>query len=236
MQAANEQDKVKELATHRAALTPYLVQWAERNTNPDIHKFTYRYRVFDAATQKLAATLEQDPAARAKKLQDVLNRYQELQSPENTKLYQASLPPGTPAEVVAYADPAVVLGLGDTAFELGDWKTVHDTYGQLLRDSKLGDGIISTRDEAGQLVQTDNDQYWEAQYKYVYATAKMVNDPQLSQDPKTRVDPETPKTMIGQLFAAWGDHAGGKKWHDKFVDLARDLGVAAPTTQPVAVK
>ena len=78
--------RIKELADDRAALTPFLVKWAQTNSNPDISKYTYRYRVFDAATQKQAAELETNPAKKAAKLADAMALFTELQSPENVKI------------------------------------------------------------------------------------------------------------------------------------------------------
>ncbi|MGA2231027.1 MAG: hypothetical protein ABSH22_09025 [Tepidisphaeraceae bacterium] len=223
-QAAGDKAKAKELADDRAELTPFLVKWAQTNTNPDINKFTYRYSVFDAATQKQAAEMEQDSAARTTKLKAALARYQELLSPANVQLYQASLPADAPPDVQNYPDPAVTLGIGETAFALGDWKQAHDSIGTLLEDSKLGDGAILTKNAAGQEELADNEQFWQAQYEFIYATA------QLARDASSGVDPQTPRTMLARLEAVWQDRTGGAAWRGKFEDLHRML--AAPATQP----
>jgi hypothetical protein len=209
--------RVKELADERAMLTPFLVKWAENNPKPDIKKFTYRYRVFDAATQRQAAELEQDSDRRTQKLKAALAGYEELSSPENVKLYQASLPADAGDDERNYPDPAVTLGIGDTAFDLGDWKLAHDSIGRLLADSKLGDGTLVVKNAAGQNETTDNDQFWRAQYEFIYATE------QLSRDPSSGVLADTAGIILGRLQAIWQDRIGGEKWHDKFAELARTL-------------
>lgn len=215
--AAGQTARVKELALDRAALTPFLVSWAQSNSNPDIRKYTYRYRVFDAATQAQAGELETDPAARKQMLNDALAKYQQLQSPQNVQLYQDSLPTDATPDVREYPDPQVTLGIGNVAFAMEDWKLVHDSIGQLLADSKLGDGTTITKNAAGQDEQVDNDQFWEAEYKFIYATME------LSKDPSSGVSIDTPRTMLGQLEVVWEDRIGGEKWHGKFNELARML-------------
>jgi hypothetical protein len=207
----------RQLAEDRAALTPYLVKWAKSNVNPDITKYTYRYMVFDAATQQQAADLEPDPQARRTRLEGAMAKYHELESPENIKLYQASLPADAGEDVRDYPDPQVELGIGEVAFALGDWKQAHDSIGQLLAASKLGDGTIIVKNAAGQEEEADNNQFWEAQYKFIAATLQM------SRDPATGVQPSTPRTMLERLAAVWQDHLGGAKWHEKFVELGREM-------------
>jgi hypothetical protein len=214
-EADNDVKRVRELSNDRAALTPFLVRWAESNPNPDISKFTYRYRVFDAAAQKQAAELEPDAALREKKLADALARFQDLQSPENAKLYQASLAADAGDSVRDYPDPAVILGIGDTAFAMGNWKLAHDSIGRLLADSKLGDGTLVVKSASGQEETVDNDQFWQAQYEFIYATALMARDPD------SGVNSKTPKIILSRLEAIWQDRIGGSKWHEKFDELAK---------------
>jgi hypothetical protein len=210
--------RVKELTDDRAALTPFLVQWAQSNPNPQISKFTYRYRVFDAATQEQAAELETQPGARTRKLQAALAAYRRLQSPENVRLYQDSVPPDAQPDVRDYPDPAVILGIADTSFALGDWKTAHDSIGQLLADSKLGDGTIVVKTPDGQSRISDDEQFWQAQYEFIYATMQMARDP------ASGVSSDTAAIILSRLQTVWQDHIGGDQWHGKFVELARIIG------------
>jgi hypothetical protein len=216
-QANGETKLARQLADDRAALTPFLVQWARSNPNPDISKFTYRYEVFDAATQDQAAELEPDPAKRTKELQAALAKYRQLQSPQNVALYQSSLSSDAGDDVRNYPDPQVTLGIGNVAFALSDWKTAHDSIGQLLADSKLGDGTITVKNAAGQEDQADNDQFWEANYKFIYATME------LAKDPASKVEPGTARTILDRLTALWQDHVGGAKWHAEFMELAGEM-------------
>jgi hypothetical protein len=214
-QADGSAARIKELTDDRAELTPFLVQWAEKNPNPEISKFTYRYRVFDAATQEQAAELESQAGPRTQKLRAALAAYRDLQSPDNVKLYQSSLPPDAPDDVRNYADPAVVLGIANTAFALGDWKLAHDSIGQLLADSKLGDGTIAVKAADGQSHVAGNDQFWQAQYEFIYATVQMARDP------GSGVQSDTAGIILSRLQTVWQDRIGGDKWHKKFVELAR---------------
>ncbi|HUB26360.1 MAG TPA: hypothetical protein VL992_13100 [Tepidisphaeraceae bacterium] len=207
----------RQLAEDRAALTPYLVKWAQSNSNSDIRKYTYRYMVFDAATQQQAAELEPDPRERRIRLEAAMDKYHDLQSPQQVKQYQDSLPADIGDDVRNYPDPQVELGIGEVAFALGDWKQAHDCIGELLADSKLGDGTIIVKNAAGQEEEADNNQFWEAQYKFIDATLQM------SRDPSTGVDPATPRTMLARLAAVWQDHLGGAKWHAKFVALEKEM-------------
>lgn len=218
-QTAQDAAQVKELADERAQLTPFLVKWAQDNAKPDIKKLTYRYRVFDAATQRQAAELEPEGDARTSKLKAALDKYQQLTSDENVKLYQASLSPDAGPDIRDYPDPAITLGIADTAFDLGDWKLAHDSIGRLLADSKLGDPTLVIKTPAGQNQTIDNDQFWQAQYEFIFATD------QLSHDPSSGVQAETARVILGRLQTVWQDKLGGDKWHAKFVELARTLNV-----------
>jgi hypothetical protein len=192
---------IQQLAANRAMLSGYLVQWASDSTDPSIHAHAYTYRRFDADSKRLAAELQADPQARKQELQEVLKLYQDLQSPENVTLYQASLDPSADADK-DYPDPLVTLGIGLTAYDLGDCQTVKQTLGQLIHDQKLGE---------------DNDQYWEATFKLLdcmYALARSG-------------DAGTPMLQVQQslkvLYLIWRDGTGGPKWHAKFEALRKEV-------------
>src|SRR5581483_11313897 len=76
---ANDLAAMKTLAKNRAQLSGFLVDWAANNKDPGIRKYTYRYRVFDAETQRRAAELE-DPASAAREagMKLALQRYEAL--------------------------------------------------------------------------------------------------------------------------------------------------------------
>lgn len=217
-EAKGDSRHMRQLAEDRAALTPFLVEWAKSNPNPDIFRYTYRYEVFDAATQAQAAEQESNSDLRQKKLETALAKYRQLQSPDEFKLYQASLPADAGDDERNSPDPQVALGIGDVAFALGDWKTAHDAIGELLASSKLGDGTITIRNSAGQDEIVDNNQFWEAQYKFIYSTME------LARDPASGVDATTPRTMLRRLAAVWQTQLGGAKWHGKFMALQKEIG------------
>jgi hypothetical protein len=176
-------------------LSGFLVKWATDSSDPKIHGYAYVYRRFDADTKRLAAELETDPAARQRDLSAALDLYKQLQTPENVKLYQATLPAGADKD---YPDPAVTLGIGLIAYEQGDCKTVRDTLGRLIQDEKLGQ---------------DNDQYWEAAYKLMDCMYNLAK----------QGDSETTMPQVQQamkmLYLVWRDGTGGAKYHGKFEEL-----------------
>ncbi len=135
-QAANRPE-MEQLAAARAALTGYLVQWAQTNKKDAV----YQYRVYDAESQAQAARLTNDPARRQQLLKASEQRYQALLGEKN--------------------DPVVQLGLANAAYDLGDYRTAQPYYTRLIGERKLG-GPKRYNPE-GELV--DNDQYWEAMYK-----------------------------------------------------------------------
>src|SRR5262249_31974387 len=143
-------------------LSGFLVDWARNNPDPNINKFTYRYSVFDAATKHLAADLETDPAKRKAGLQAALKLYQSLESPESAALYQATLNPGSSEAKAHEPDPAVSLGIGLIAYDLGDYAEAQKRLGALLTARKLGTPTITVEQNGGESKTIENDQYWEA--------------------------------------------------------------------------
>src|SRR5207249_3241356 len=103
---AGDRARMKTLARNRAQLSGFLIDWAPKNPDPNISKYTYRNTVFDAATKHLAADLEDDAAKRKAGLAAALKLYRELESPESVALYQATLEPKDRTDP-PYPDPAV---------------------------------------------------------------------------------------------------------------------------------
>ncbi len=182
-------------------LSGYLVQWANDSTDPGIHIHLYTYRRFDADSKRLAAELQTDPQTRKKQLADVLALYQDLQSTQGVAMYRAGLDGGAAANPDA-TDPLVTLGIGLTAWDLGDCQTVKQTLGELIQDQKLGE---------------DNEQYWEATYKLLDCMNELAKSG----------DPQTPITQVQQslkvLYLIWRDGTGGPKWHAKFESLRKEV-------------
>jgi hypothetical protein len=212
--AAGDTAQIRQLADNRAMLSGFLVKWAAASDDPKIHGLTYIYSRFDADTKRLAATLETDPTQRARDLQAALDLYKQLQSPDNVAMYQAGIDPASGIDK-NYPDPMVTLGIGLTAYELGDWQTVKSTLGQLVQDEKLAE---------------DTDQYWEATYKLLDSMHKLA----ASGDPNTS-DGNVAKSLKF-LYLTWRDETGGKKWHDKFEQLRKgvipDWPVPAASSEP----
>jgi hypothetical protein len=206
---AGNNDRTRALAKSRAALSGYLVDWAAKNPNPDVRKFTYRYRVFDAGTHHLAAQLEPDPAARSAALQASLKRYESLLSPDNHKEYLATLPPDAPDQTSQ--DPAVLLGIASVHFDRADYANAQPILARLLSDRRLGPARIPADDGP-----IDNDAYWQATCQLLRCNYELSRNAA----PGT-LDPT--KAHLKRLYVEFGAGLGGPKWAPQFESLRKEL-------------
>lgn len=213
--AAGDVEQMQVLAGNRAQLSGFLVEWARTNDDENIRRFTYRYSVFDAATKHLAADLEPDPAVRKKELEKALALYEKLQSEESVALYHATLPDDASAADRNSPDPAVELGIGLIAFDLGNYAEAQKRLGRLLTDRKLGTPLIATT-ENGQTEYVENDKYWEATLKLLRSNVALAGDAE--SEAKTQSE-----NYLKQLYIRWGDQVGGKKWGPEFQKLRQEL-------------
>ncbi|HEY7090923.1 MAG TPA: hypothetical protein VH518_22695, partial [Tepidisphaeraceae bacterium] len=208
-QAAGDRDAMKRLAKNRAQLSGFLVNWAANNKDPNISKFTYRYRVFDAETQRRAAELEDDARIREAGMKTALQRYQALQTPENLTLYKNSLDPQSAADPNLF-DPQVTFGISLIQYDLGDYQQAAAGFSKLLTSRKLGTALITSSDSGEEQI-TDNDQYWEAILKLIRSNQKLG----------TGI--EEAKSYLKQQYITWGDRVGGKKWKSQYDALRAEL-------------
>lgn len=211
---ADDQALIRELAVNRAMLSGFLVNWAEKNPNLDIRKFTYRYRIFDAATQHLAAALEEDPAARKAKLQRALSLYEAMQSPENAAEYQQTLDEAVRKNE---PDPAVMLGIGLIHYDLGNYQQSQQNLGLLLTEHKLGSATIPV-EENGRQKLIDNDPYWEATYKLLRSNIELAKS-----DIASREALEASRNHLKKLYIRDGRRVGGEKWGEQFEALRKEI-------------
>jgi hypothetical protein len=199
-QAAAQQSMIQ-LAANRAMLSGFLVQWATDSSDPKIRAYAYTYRRFDADAKRTAAELEPDAGKRKEELAEVMVLYKQLQTPEDLALYRATAE-GEGGADPNEPDPLVTLGIGLTAYDLGDCQTVKQDLGSLIHDQKLGD---------------DNDQYWEATYKLLDCMHTLAKNG----------DPNTTDAQVQQslkiLYLIWHDGTGGPKWHGKFEALRKEV-------------
>ena len=212
-QATNDRARMATLQAGRAALTPYLVKWAESSPQADVKASAYRYRVYDAETQRLAAEFLDGPARDAKRA-EARQRFEQLDSDEGRKQFEASRPANA-GRSVGY-DPQVALGLARLAFDAGETSKARDAYARLLADRALGTAVAVVSD-AGAERQVDNDAFWEATLRYVQ-TALDLNDP---------IDPL--RQVLAEQQVRWGDRAGGKTWRGLFESLAKRVKLDATT-------
>lgn len=227
-QARRQGDKaeMQSLASARAELTGYLVKWAAENSDPKIRDFTYRYRVFDADSQRQAAALTDDPAERTRLLNIARERYEALRSPEGRQQYQATIK-GTDVDPTA-PDPVVAFGLAQVAYDQGDYRTAQGLLTRLIQDRRLGPPRIY-RGEGEQRELVDNEQYWEALYKLYRSNLEVAKaDPAFA-----NLAPDT-KRALAQLYIMQGDTVGGQKWGPEFDQLRQELQIPASGAAPAA--
>jgi hypothetical protein len=208
-QEAGDRAAMKALARSRAQLSGFLVDWAANNPDPNIKKFTYRYRVFDAETQRRAAELEDNPAARQAGMKLALQRYQALESPDNVALYKASLDPQSAAEPDLF-DPQVTLGIALIHYDLGEYEQAAAGFSRLITTRKLGQAVITVEDNGQQRV-IDNDPYWEAILKLIRCNQKLGTGIEES------------KSYLKLQYITWGQRVGGRKWKAQYEALRKEL-------------
>jgi len=198
--AAGDAAAVRSLATARAELSGFLVQWAEENPDPKIRESTYRYRVFDADTKRLAADLESDPAARRKGLEASLALYQGLRA----------TPQGA-------ADPVVELGVALISYETGQYAEARDLLAKLLEQRRLGRPTVD-EDRNGETVAVPNDRYWDATLKLMRSTLKLVEAGSVDAGAKQGI-----VDGLKALYARWGKNLGGARWAPEFEALRKEI-------------
>lgn len=236
-QVAGDADRVRDAARNRSQLTGFLVDWAKKNPNERIKKYTYGYSVFDAEVQRFAAVQETDPTARAVGLQRALARFTALDTPAAFEQYKATRTPEQLEREQPHYDPAVRLGLARVQFDLGHWDQARQAFLDLLNDRQIGAAVkyaaTDSAVDAGQLQAIDNNDYWEAVYKLVVSVQKL-NDP---------AELDKAKGYLKRQYVQWGPRVGGTKWKSEFQQLHDQLipdldlsqfGVPAPATRPAA--
>ena len=137
-----------------------------------------------------------------------------------------------------YPHPNVLLGVGLTSFELGDFKTAQETLGRLLVDKKLGGPQIQKIDEkTNEPYYVDNGPYWEATYKLLRSNTELYK--RNEKDPAATEAYENSKAHLKRLYVR-GD-VGGEKWKDEMEALRKEIvpdfdpkSVASPATAPAS--
>jgi hypothetical protein len=170
-------------------------------------------------------------------LQQALELYRKLESPESVELYRATLEPTSPER--NSPDPAVTLGIGLIAYDLGDFAEAQRRLGRLLTDRKLGTPTIAQQDESGQTKIVENDQYWEATLKLMRSNLALAaaspNDAGAAAAKAETVN------YLKQLYVRWGRDVGGKRWSPEFEKMRAEfipdfdpnaLAVETPATAP----
>jgi predicted negative regulator of RcsB-dependent stress response len=209
---------MRQLAQSRAMLSGFLVEWAREHAEEEIRRFTYRYMVFDAATQHLAAQLEPDATRRVEMLRHALGRYEALLSAENVQLYRQTIADHAGVDSVE-PDPAVVLGMALVQFDLGNYGEAQPLLGRLLSQRRLGGPRIAMEEE-GEVRFRENERYWEAQYKLMRSNVELARAQQAGPEAM-----EATRRHLAMLYIREGNEVGGRKWREAFEGLREELGV-----------
>ena len=130
----------------------------------------------------------------------------------------------------------MLLGVGLTSFELGDYKAAQEALGRLLVDKKLGSPEIQKVDEkTGETRYEDNGTYWEATYKLLRSNTELYK--RNKENAAASEAYENSKAHLKRLYVR-GD-VGGAKWKDEFEALRKEIvpdfdpkTVASPATGP----
>jgi tetratricopeptide (TPR) repeat protein len=209
--ARDDRARMASIVRDRASLTPRLVEWASQQTDPAVTHLIYRYRVYDAETQRLAAEFVEDESARRAALEVSLQLFEALDAPEGFALFKASLTPDE-ARRVRY-DRAVALALARLHDALGNDVESRNRFGRLLVDQALGPAVIVKPDPAtGLEMELDNEAYWEAVLKWTRAAMRLGED----------LEPY--RRFLREQDVRWGDRVGGSRWRGDFDRLRAELG------------
>ena len=233
--AGNDDAAMMQIAKNRAALSGFLVKWAAESQAPDIKKYEYNYRVYDAENKLLAGMKTNDK----KLLEEALKAFQRLMEPDMQAMYKAQFADDKKAlanfEKFPY-HPNVLLGLGRAQFLLGDYKGADKNLGLLIANRKLGSDRIEKVDaKTNDVTYEDNEPYWAAWYMLLKSKQEIFNANR--GDAAAKKDLEEAKRGLKQLYII-NREPGGEEWKEEFASLRKgmipDFNPAAlpVTTQP----
>ena len=192
---ANDVAAERQLAANKAVLSGFLVTYAQDSHDPKTHDQLPAYQLYDADSKRQAAELTDDPNARQANLEAALKQYR-------------SLAGGNP-------DPAVQLGEGLTAFDLGHYKDAIAALSPVM--TKVGQPFI---DVNGQ--RSANPQYWGTYYAQLRSIEQVAKSN--PNDAAAKTDLTAARQKVAAFFVLYGDKTGGPGHHDEFVQLKADLG------------
>ncbi len=187
----------RSLAANKATLSGFLVKYAQDSKDPKTQAQLPAYRLYDADSKRQAAELSDVPAAKQANLTAALAQYQALTKGDAT-------------------DPAVLLGVGLTQYDLGHYKEAKDNLAPLLSKHLIGQPTMVVN---GQTV--ENPQFWEATYKQlrsIYEVAKANPG-----DATAQADLAKAKPYLNGQFVIYGKNTGGAGYHDDFAKLRDEM-------------
>lgn len=212
---AGDKERTKQLATNRAKLSTFLVDWAKKSANPEINSRVYGYSIFDAEAKLAAAEMTGDKA----QLDAARQAFERLLDADMSALWEKQNA-NNPKFDKTFPHPNVLLGLGRAAYDQGDWEIAVKNLGRLLNNKKLGSATIEKVDprNPGQSEIVDNEPYWEAWYKFLDSKFEIYNANKANA--KAAADYEDAKKALKQLYII-ANPPGGEKWRDRFEQMRK---------------
>ena len=224
-QQDNNEQRIAELAGNRARVSGYLVDRVSKSTNAQVRALLPKYRMFEAGTLQLAASLEKDPAKQAEYLNQALAIFQEAQKANP-------------------ADRGVELNIALIQYDLGNHRVAQPVLARYLSEGYLGRPRIPAggTSDAGELV--DNVQYWDAMHKLLKSNVELANAKAPGYDHAKLL--EETQLKLKQLYIQWGE-PGGPRFAARFDELRRQIlpdwtpptfpqEADASTTRPTAAR
>jgi tetratricopeptide (TPR) repeat protein len=212
--ADGDRELASRLASDRARLSRFLVDWAREHPDEGIRRFTYSYAVFDAETRRVAAELQPPGEARDRAMKEALEAFEALQAPDMFQSYLRTLNESE-REATKY-DRAVLLGLGRIRFALGEYAEAKSIFARLLAERTLGGPIVRVV-ENGIERDADNDPYWEAVLRVIQCNRELG------------VSLQESATFLKRQWVQFGARTGGTRWKSEFERLRAEL---IPDFQP----
>jgi hypothetical protein len=200
-QQDGDEQRVAELAGNRARVSGYLVDRVSKSQNAQVRALLPRYRMFEAATLQLAASLEKDQAKRTEYLNQALKIFQEAQTANPS-------------------DRGIELNVALVQYDLGNYRVAQPVLARYLNEGLLGRPRTPAGDAADGSQLTENVQYWDAMHKLLHSNVQLANAKAPGYDHAKLL--EETQLKLKQLYIQWGE-PGGPKFVGRFDALRQQI-------------
>jgi tetratricopeptide (TPR) repeat protein len=185
-----------------AELSTAILSWASKSSDAKVKQALPAFQLISADSKRTAAELAADPKIKLEQLNLALADYRGLaqQHPD---------------------DAAAQQGIGYTQFDLQHWDEAIKYLAPLVNGKKVGEPYLLTG-PAGAEVETENTDFWQANYELVKAMVE-----QAKKNPKS-AESQKAFTQAGQYIGALyvtypADKVGGKTFHQEYENLKNEV-------------